>query len=523
MADNEREVRLEKLERFREEGINPYPDRYERTHTLEDARAHGEVLSPEPGEPASEEQPELRVAGRVMAYRAMGRLSFGHVQDHTGRMQFALNQKVLGKPLCKRFQKWIDLGDHVGLTGRLFRTKRGELTLDVTSWELLGKALRPLPSKWHGLQDQEARWRQRYLDLLMSDETRERFRKRAEVVRVMRRFLEDHAFIEVETPVLAAKASGAMARPFVAHHNALNMEVFLRIAPETYLKRLVIGGYDRVYEMARCFRNEGMDPSHLQDFTMLEWYAAYWNYVDNMDFTERLIKHTIEEVCGSLQVEFGGRTVDFSGPWPRKTLRDVVLEDSGIDIEAHGDAASLREAIRAAGVDLERSEEEIASLGRGNLIDRLYKVVSRRKINDPLFITSHPADLSPLARRSDDNPARADRFQLVVCGWEVVNAYSELVDPIDQRQRLEEQAAAKAAGDVEAMATEEDYLLAMEHGMPPISGFGLGIDRFCALLTGAENLRDVVFFPLMRPTPATGGSQEVAGAEAEVETSPAAP
>ncbi|RME73429.1 MAG: lysine--tRNA ligase [Planctomycetota bacterium] len=509
---DERQVRIAKLEQLREDGMLPYPDRYDRTHTLAEALALGESLGIEPGESAPEDSPVLRIAGRVVALRAMGRLSFGHLQDHTGRLQFALNQRVLGKGACKRFLKRVDLADHVGLEGRFLRTRRGEITLNVTGWRMLSKALRPLPAKWHGLHDQETRWRQRYLDLIVNPETRERFRVRGEVVRALRRYLEANDFVEVETPVLAPTASGALARPFVSHHNALDMEVYLRIAPETYLKRLIVGGYDRVFEMARCFRNEGMDPSHLQEFTMLEWYAAYWNYEDNMRFTEALVRHTIEQVCGSLQVQFAGEPVDFGGEWPRRSLRELILEDAGIDIDACPDAESLRAAIAERGIDLERPAEEIARLGRGNLIDRLYKVVSRRKIRGPLFLVGHPADLSPLARRSDDDPGRADRFQLVVCGWEIVNAYSELIDPLEQRRRLEEQAAARAAGDEEAMAAEEDYLVAMEHGMPPVSGFGMGIDRFCALLTGAENLRDVVFFPLMRPL--AGPEGRAASAEA---------
>jgi lysyl-tRNA synthetase class 2 len=277
------------------------------------------------------------------------------------------------------------------------------------------------------------------------------------------------------------------------------MDVVLRIAPETYLKRLIVGNYDRVYEFARCFRNEGMDPSHLQDFTMLEWYGAYWNFADNMDFTQRLIQHTLGEVKGTLRLEFGGKATDFSGTWPRRRLRDMILDDSGIDIDVHSDADGLRRAIRDRGIRIELKPEELDKLSRGSLVDQLYKKVSRPRIEDPVFVTSHPADLSPLARRNDANPAIVDRFQLVVHGWEIVNAYSELVDPLDQRRRLEEQASAREHGDAEAMELDEEYLLSMEHGMPPISGFGMGIDRFAALLTGQQNLRDVVLFPLLRP------------------------
>jgi lysyl-tRNA synthetase class 2 len=499
MADSIRELRLKKIEDLRAQGVNPYPDRFPRTHTLAEARAEGERARLKAGEALPPDAPVLRLAGRLMAFRDMGKLTFGSLQDGTGRLQISLNVATLGAQGYARFQKTIDVGDFLGVAGRLYVTRRGELTVDVSEWALLGKAIRPLPEKWHGLQDQELRWRQRYLDLVMNEETRERFRTRTRLVRVMREILDRAGFEEVETPILCAHASGAMARPFVTHHNSLDLDVYLRIAPETYLKRLIVGGYDRVYEFARCFRNEGMDPSHLQDFTMLEWYAAYWNFADNMEFTEKLIKETLERVAGSLRVEFGGKATDFSGSWPRRRLRDMILEDAGIDIDRERTADELRAAIGRAGIRLELKAGEIERLSRGNLVDQLYKKVSRPKIGNPVFVTSHPADLSPLARRNDENPEIADRFQLVVCGWEIVNAYSELVDPIDQRRRLEEQAAARQKGDEEAMVMEEDYLVAMEYGMPPISGFGMGIDRFCALLTGQENLRDVVLFPLMRP------------------------
>lgn len=500
--------RLERIEALRARGENPYPDRFARTHTLQAARAYGESLGIEAGQDGPDDAEVVRIAGRMVAYRAMGKLSFGALQDVEGRLQFALNQRVLGKEVCKRFRKEMDLGDFLGFEGHLFRTRRGELTLQVESYQLLGKALRPLPEKWSGLKDREACWRQRYLDLIANPTSRARFRLRAQLIRTLRTYLDEHGFLEVETPILVSKPSGALARPFRSHHRALDLEVFLRIAPETYLKQLIVGGFDRVYEMARCFRNEGMDPSHLQDFTMLEWYAAYWNYQDNMDFTERLLKHAIEALKGGLQVEFAGKQTSFETPWPRVRLRDLIERDSGVDIDRCETADALREAMRENGIRLELPSEEVLAMGRGSLVDQLYKKVSRPKIENPVFVTSHPADLSPLARRNDENPSIVDRFQLVVHGWEIVNAYSELVDPIDQRRRLEEQAGARAAGDEEAMGVDEDYLLAMEHGMPPISGFGLGIDRLAALLSGAENLRDVVLFPLLRPLSVGGGGED---------------
>ncbi|MEZ6195046.1 MAG: lysine--tRNA ligase [Planctomycetota bacterium] len=477
-----RQVRIEKLDRLREMGVNPYPERFERSHDIADARALPEGTE------------GVAISGRVMTMRVMGKLSFITLQDASGRGQVSIRQDDVGAEAYKMIKKVVDLGDFLGVRGKTYVTKTGEPTVEAAEFAFLGKTLRPLPEKWHGISDRELLYRQRYLDLVMNRESMDRFLLRSRLIKEIRSYLEDHAFVEVETPILATKASGAAARPFVSHHNALDIDVFLRIAPETYLKRLIVGGFDRVFEFARCFRNEGMDPSHLQDFTMLEYYAAWWNYEDNMDFTEKLVQEVLRRLFGRLDIEIAGRTIDFSGRWPRVAFRDLLLADCGIDIDEHPDADSLRAATAARGIVIEGAEK----LGRGNLIDQLYKKVSRPKLIQPTFLTCHPIDLSPLARRNDENPLVADRFQLVVRGWEVVNAYSELVDPLDQRARLEDQASLKAGGDDDAMDMDEDYLLAMEHGMPPISGWGMGIDRFCALLTDQENLRDVVLFPLMK-------------------------
>ena len=486
MANDQREVRLQKLERLKAEGIRPYADRYPTTHSLLGARAEAEKAEGTP----------VRVAGRVMTARSFGKLTFATLQDASGRCQVALDATTVGEEALSRFDRLVDLGDFVGVEGATFQTKKGEPTVKAAAWTFLSKALRPLPEKWHGLSDRETCYRERHLDLLVNPETRERFRLRSRVVRELRSYLDGHGFEEVDTPVLAAKATGALARPFVTHHNALDITCALRIAPETWLKKCVAGGIDRVYEVARCFRNEGMDPSHLQDFTMCEWYCAYFDFRDNMDFTEGLILHLLDRALGRRTVTWGGLEIDFAPPWPRKSLRDLILADSGIDYDACLDAASLRAAIMAKGIRLDR--DDLDQLGRGPLIDVLYKKVSRPRLVSPVFVTSHPIDLSPLARKSDANPAVVDRFQLVVNGWEIVNAYSELVDPVDQRQRFEQQMAARAAGDDEAMEIDEDYLACMEHGMPPMSGWGMGIDRFVCLLTGQDNLRDAVLFPLMK-------------------------
>ena len=491
--DEQRAVRLAKLEALKAEGTVPYADRFARTHDLVGVRHAAEATD---GTPAAD-APLVRTAGRVMTVRPFGRLVFLHLQDGSGRCQVALDEKDVGAEVIERFSRFVDLGDHIGVEGRVGRTKKGEPTLFATSWTFLSKALRPLPEKWKGLGDLEARQRERYLDLVSNPDTRARFRLRTRFVREMRRYLDDHGFEEVDTPVLQTKASGALARPFHSHHNALDLPVVLRIAPETWLKQCVAGGLDRVYEIARCFRNEGMDPSHLQDFTLVEWYAAYWDFRDNMAFTESLVLHLLDEVVGSRVIEHGGRTIDFTPPWPVRPMRDLIRDDCGIDVEAHPTADGLRAAIQAAKIRLERDDLDV--VGRGTLIDLLYKKVSRPKLIDPVFVTEHPIDLSPLARRSDVAPLRTDRYQLVVNTWEVINAYSELVDPIDQRQRFEAQASARAGGDDEALEVDEDYLRCMEHGMPPMSGWGMGLERFLALVTDQDNLREVVLFPLMRP------------------------
>ncbi|MFM8980409.1 MAG: amino acid--tRNA ligase-related protein [Planctomycetia bacterium] len=534
----QRDVRIGKLELLRKAGVRPYADRFPRTHDLARARALAE------GAAEGRDGPEVTTSGRVLAVRTFGTLVFVTLLDGSGTCQAALDGQALPPGAADLFARCVDLGDFIGVSGPTGKTRKGEPTVWARSWTFLAKALRPLPEKWHGLSDVERRQRQRYLDLLSHREgaapapaqapplgyhpqavpaprhapfdaqlaqrdTLQRMRLRAAFTEALRASLLAHGFEEVDTPVLQAKPSGALARPFHTHHNALDLPCVLRIAPETWLKQAVAGGFDRVFEVARCFRNEGMDPSHLQEFTMVEWYAAWWDYRDNMDFTEGLVLHLLDRLLGTRRARFGDREIDFTPPWPRVTLRDLILRDSGIDIDQHATAASLRAAIATRGLELER--DDLERLGRGTLVDVLYKKVSRPHLAAPTFVMDHPIDLSPLARRSDANPARTDRYQLVVNGWEVVNAYSELVDPLDQRARFEQQAAARAAGDDEALEVDEEYLLAMEHGMPPMSGWGMGVDRFVSLLTGQDTLREVVLFPLMKPE---GGAGPAAAAPA---------
>lgn len=484
-ANEQMQVRIEKIPALREAGHRPYADRFERTHRLHEAAQ------------LPDDTAGVRVAGRVIALRFFGKLAFGHLVDINGKLQFAVQKNKLGERFGQ-IRRLVDIGDFIGVSGTMITTKTGEKTVDIDDFTFLSKTLRPLPEKFHGLTDPELRLRKRYLDLIMTGASRTRFIKRTEIIRTLRNYLDGNGFMEIDTPVLTNKASGALARPFSTHHNALDIDIFLRIAPETYLKRAIAGGFDRVYEFARSFRNEGIDASHLPDFTLLEYYCAYWNYIDNMDFTEALFKHLLEAVNGSLRLTYGNNDISFEGDWPRRSFRDVISDDCGIDIDICTTKERLMDAINAKKIQLE-TDVDVAKAGRGTLIDLLYKKVSRPKMIDPVFITHHPLDLSPLARKNDENPLVVDRFQLVVNGWEVVNAYSELVDPVDQIERFRQQAQARAAGDTETMEVDNDFIQCMEYGMPPISGWGMGIDRIVALLSNASTLRDVVLFPLMRP------------------------
>ncbi|MGM0442594.1 MAG: lysine--tRNA ligase [Fibrobacterota bacterium] len=478
-------IRLDKIDTIKEIGEHPYADRYEVTHSI--AQAHE----------LEEGTVGVRLAGRIVAMRKMGNLIFAHIFGFEGKIQFAMQKKVLGERF-REFKKIADLGDFVGLEGEMMITRTGEKTLNVREWKFLSKALRPLPEKFHGMTDSELKLRRRYLELISNEEVMQRFKTRSKVIKTIRNFLDSHDFIEIDTPVLTNKASGAMARPFVTHNNALDIDVYLRIAPETYLKRAAAGGFERVYEFARSFRNEGVDASHLPDFTLLEYYASYWNYEDNMNFTEKLMKDLVQKIKGSLEVEYDEKKIDFSGEWPRVSFRDLILRDCGIDIYECPTREDILAAMKEKNIRLD-DDADIDTCGRGTLIDLLYKKVSRPSIINPLFIIKHPLDLSPLARQSDDNEKETDRFQLVINGWEVINAYSELVDPVDQRGRFQQQLAAREAGDEDAMDIDEDFLHCMEYGMPPMSGWGMGVDRIVALLTDAKTLRDVVLFPLLRP------------------------
>jgi lysyl-tRNA synthetase class 2 len=483
----ERANRLAKLENFKKAGVHPYPARFQKGMDIVDAQKLEE------GQPVS-------TAGRIMLFRQMGSITFAHLQDFSGRMQVVFKKDNLGDELYKLITKNHDLGDFVGVDGAIFTTKTGEKSILVSTWTFLGKALLPPPGKFHGVKDKEILHRQRYLDLMGNQETRARFAFRSEFIRGIREFYWQQGFVEVETATLIHKATGAAARPYQTHNNALDIDVVLRISHELPLKELVVGGFERIFELGKAFRNEGHDPSRLPEHTHLEHYAAFWNFEDNIRFTEQMFEHLFTRLGLSKTMSIRGRDgveqqVDWTTPWPKMDYLEVVNRDSGLDIMSYTSADALRNDIRARGIEFEGMKE----MGITSLIDNLYKKVSRPRIIQPTILYNYPKILQPLARVSDTDARMVEQFQLVVNGWEIVKAYSELVDPIDQRERFVEQAAQKSAGDEEAMEVDEEYLVAMEHGMPPISGWGMGVDRVVALLTGQDNLRDVVLFPLMRP------------------------
>lgn len=467
-----------------------YPNDFRRDALAADLhRSHGasapEVLE---GAPVA-----VKVAGRLMAKRIMGRASFAHLQDMSGRIQLFLPGAELPEGLYEAFKKW-DLGDIVGVSGRLFKTRTGELSIRVEHARLLTKALRPLPEKFHGLSDQEQRYRRRYLDLVMSEDTRRTFRVRSEVVRGLREFLGARGFFEVETPMMHPIAGGAAARPFITHHNALDMTLYLRIAPELYLKRLVVGGFERVFEINRNFRNEGLSTRHNPEFTMLEFYQAYADYLELMDLTEDLMRALATRVLGGLEVSYQGETYDLAAPFARLTVEEAILRfNPGARSGELRDAAALRALARQAGVAVK------PEFGPGKLQIEIFEKTVESRLRQPTFITQYPAEVSPLARRNDQDPFVTDRFEFFVGGRELANGFSELNDPEDQADRFRRQVEDKAQGDEEAMPYDHDYVEALEYGLPPTAGEGIGVDRLVMLFTDAPSIRDVILFPHMRP------------------------
>ncbi len=478
--NDEYATRLQKLQQIRASGVDPYPATWHVSHTLAQAAA------------LSSGAKGLRLAGRLISIRRMGKLSFAHLRDASGQLQVAVRSQELAADQATLWSESVDVGDFVGISGELFTTKTGELTVQARELTLLSKTLRPLPEKWHGLKDLELRLRKRYLDLTANPGIRELFIKRAKLISALRAYLDGHGFVEVETPVLELIPGGADAKPFVTHHETLNLDLYLRISLELHLKRLVVGGFDRVYEIGKVFRNEGMSPQHLQEFTELEFYAAYHDAESLMRLVEDLYATVIKSSFGTLQVPWETTTLNFQPPWPRLDYRTAIQQSAGGDILTASDdqlLAVLRK-LRA---------EDASGLGRGRLIDLLFKKAVRPTLIQPTFLVNHPVIISPLAKRRSDAPEMAERFQVLAAGSEIGNGFSELNDPVDQRERFRQQAALRAAGDDEAQMMDEDFVEALEHGLPPTAGFGVGIDRLLMLLTNSASIREVGLFPTMRP------------------------
>jgi lysyl-tRNA synthetase class 2 len=481
--------RRQKLQALRSKGIEPYQSRFDRTHSSAEALALFEQAEKSTGAEARSDR--VALAGRLVAIRVMGKATFAHIQDFAGRIQLLAKVDKLGEDAYKRFTD-LDLGDIIGARGTLFRTKRGEITAEIEDFVLLAKALRPLPEKYHGLKDKELRYRQRYLDLIANPEVMEVFLSRSRMVEETRTFLRGRGFVEVETPVLQALAGGAAARPFRTHHNALDMDLYLRIALELYLKRLIIGGYDRVFEIGRIFRNEGMDQWHSPEYTMLELYQAYTDVEGMMELTESLVIHLVERVKGNPTIQYQGQEIQFTRPFKRIEMVEAVSQVVGQDV-SKAEVPALLSLIKKHNI-----EPKQAGLGWGGLIAELFEELVQDTLVQPTFVLGHPVEVSPLARRRSSDPRLTDRFELFIAGEEIANAFSELNDPDDQRTRFEDQARARAAGDEETHPMDEDFLTALEYGFPPTGGMGLGIDRLAAILTDQASIRDVILFPLLR-------------------------
>ena len=477
-------VRIEKLDKIRET-CNPYPEKYERTHRLKEARLLEDGTK------------DVRIAGRIVFMRKMGKLSFVRIRDIEADMQLEIKIDMVGENNYEFFKKQIDTGDFIGAEGEIFTTQTGEKTLRVSNFEFLGKALRPLPEKFHGLTDTELKYRQRYVDLIMNAESREVFVGRSKLYAFIHKFLGENGFLEVETPILQNAVCGASAKPFYTHHNALDMDCNLRIAPETYLKQCIAGGFDRVYEVAKCFRNEGMDTEHLQEFTQVEWYASYWNFEDNIRFYQNFIKSLLMELKGTTIIEYQGNVIDFGKKnWNRINYVEELTKVLGFDFLSINDPQELKDKIVEKHLFTYEDLTDYKSLSQ--IIDFSYKKLIREHIIEPTIIYNYPAVLIPLARRNDKDNRLIDVFQVLVCGTELCKAYSELVNPFIQRSNFEDQLKAKAQGDDETMELDESFLQAMEQGMPPISGLGFGIDRLMMIIYNQPSIRDVVLFPQMK-------------------------
>ena len=492
-------IRREKLAELQAAGNDPFQQvRFERDHYTSDIHEHFDEL----------EGKTVRLAGRMMSKRIMGKASFSDMTDRYGRLQLYIKRDNVGEDVYKGYKKF-DIGDIIGIEGEVFRTQKGEISVAVTELTLLAKNLNPLPEKWHGLKDTDMRYRQRYVDLIVNPGVRDTFEKRSAIVREIRNFMDSRGFMEVETPCLNTIPGGAAARPFITHHNALDIDMYLRIATELHLKRLIVGGLERVYEIGRIFRNEGMDTRHNPEFTTIELYQAYTDYQGMMDITEDMVIHVCEKVLGSTKVMYQGVEIDFSKGWKRMTMAEAVKEYAGIDFMALSPEEAL-EAVKAKGLEIEKGKESW-----GDLMSLCYDEYVEENLMQPTFITDYPVEISPLAKRKPSDPRLTERFECFVYGRELCNAFSELNDPIDQKERFERQVALRAAGDEEAGMMDEDFINALEYGMPPTGGMGMGIDRLVMFLTDAASIRDVLLFPTMKPMDSDKKAEKAAPVQAE--------
>ena len=497
ILDNINEQRKQKLERLRARGIDPYPHRFEQTHTTQEAvnllkehEAKSEGTPQVTSRNLLGDNPLASIAGRVIAKRSMGKIVFIDLRDGSGKIQLLFGDQL--NPSLVELLKDIDIGDFIGASGRLFRTKTQEPTVAVQEFTLLAKSLQPLPEKWHGLNDIDTRYRQRYIDLIANTEVKEIFKARSRIIAGIRQFLNQRDFIEVETPVFQLSAGGALAAPFITHHNALDQDFYLRIALELHLKRLIVGGFDKVYELGRIFRNEGISTTHSPEFTMLESYEAYADYTDVMKMVEEMIPFVSQQALGTTEIKYGENIINLKSPWQRISLRDAVKEYSNIDFVKYPTADGLREKMRSLNIQVDPQKNW------AKLVDELYKTFARPKFIQPAFLMDYPASMSPLAKNKPGEERVVERFQAVAAGLEIANAYSELNDPIEQRERFEEQLKDRQVNDEERWTIDEDYLTALEYGMPPTGGLGVGIDRLVMLFTNQQSIREVILFPQLR-------------------------
>ena len=484
MINELKQARLDKLNKIREADIDPYPAKCGRTHIVKQVLNNFDKFS--------KLEKEIVLAGRIRMIRAHGGLTFANIEDQSGRIQLFFKKDEVGKKAYEMIKN-LDIGDFIETSGILFTTKKGEKTLNIKEYKILTKSLLPLPEKWHGLQDEETRYRKRYLDLIMNKDIRKFFVKRTEFVDNIRNFLNKNDYMEVETPVLEAIPGGADAEPFTTHHNKLDIDLYLRISLELHLKRLLVGGFEKIYEIGKVFRNEGISTQHLQEFTMLEFYWAYADYEDLMKFTEDFYTTIIKKTFGTLEIEYQGKILNFKAPWPRIDYTEIITKEAGVNIDKHPTKEDMQKVLRKKGIKAD------LTAGRGRLIDQLYKKLVRPKLIQPSFLINHPLDISPLAKKKEGNKTKVQRFQVLIAGAEVGNAFSELNDPIDQKERFVAQDKLRKEGDKEAQMTDEDFIEALEYGVPPTAGFGVGIDRLFMILTNQENIKDTVFFPMMRP------------------------